>query len=167
MQKFDRLHVRNFENKILCLLRVSCIYVFDSLCLNKWCKIKISGGMVYCICLANVSVFFTSRFNQTNLKETRNKTFFDCEIYWNLQQYKDCSAHRHTLYWPSKILAMKTFFRQVWGWQFTHKFCKYFKTILLIQRIPTYGSAVIWDYKKIKEERVELVKFYQKLKRGK
>ena len=60
MQKFDRLHVRNFQNKILCLLRVSCIYVFDSLRLNKWCKIKISRGMVYCVCFANVSVFFTS-----------------------------------------------------------------------------------------------------------
>ena len=36
-----------------------------------------------------------------------------------------------------------------------------------MQHIPTNGSAVIWDYKRIKEERAKLVKFYQKLKRGK
>ena len=84
---------------------------------QKYSKILLFLKCYFCV------FYFTF---QTNLKETRNKTFFDCEIYWNLQQYKDCSAHRHTLYWPSKILAMKTFFRQVWGWQFTHKFCKYF-----------------------------------------
>ena len=42
-----------------------------------------------------------------------------------------------------------------------------FRQFLLMQRIPTNGSAVIWDYKRIKEERAKLVKFYQKLTRGK
>ena len=44
LQKFCRFFVRNFQNKIPCLLRASYVHVFDSLRLNKWCNIRVSEG---------------------------------------------------------------------------------------------------------------------------
>ena len=43
-QKFRKLHEINFQNEISCLLRASCVLVFDSLRLKKWCSIRIYEG---------------------------------------------------------------------------------------------------------------------------
>ena len=75
-QKFCRLHVRNFQSKIACLLCASYVHVFDSLCLNRWCSIRLSEGyfiakykkfpgwITYFARFASISAFFTSMLTQ-------------------------------------------------------------------------------------------------------
>ena len=70
--KFRGLHVRNFQNKIPCLLCTSYVHIFNSLGLNKWCSSKVSegyfvakyktfpGDITYCVRFANFSAVFTS-----------------------------------------------------------------------------------------------------------
>ena len=78
---FCRLHVRNFQNKITCLLR-TCFWL---LTLKKWCNIRVYEGyfvakykkfpgvIVYFVRFADVSAFFTSMHIQVWLFDTPSK----------------------------------------------------------------------------------------------
>ena len=80
-RKFLGLNVRNFQNKIPCLLRASNVYVFDSLCLSKWCNNRVSDGYF----LAKYKKFPHSCLFREMLKRIPGKEMF-IKIPGNVQE---------------------------------------------------------------------------------
>ena len=105
--KFRGLLVRNFEDKIPCLLRASYLHVFDSLRLNKWGNIRIH------LCfINNPFLILAPKIVWAFLKNFPKKLFSNCLVDGLLTSIVYIFKHskrRHSVLQGHLEYAMHTF----------------------------------------------------------